>query len=84
MTREELYEEIEVCQSKIHALNEEIITETDLSVVMSKYNEIMKLRDRANILNGINTALIISDYDAEVGKLTKQLMRDLILFEGMS
>lgn len=79
MSKEELYEKIKACQLKVHTLSEEIKRESDISIILSKLEEMTELRDEAYRLSGIYESILIAEYEAEVGKLTKQLQRDLIL-----
>lgn len=79
MSKEELYEKIEACRLKVHTLSEEIKRESDISIILSKLEEMTELRDEAYRLSGVYKSILIAEYEAEVGKLTKQLQRDLIL-----
>lgn len=79
MSKEELCKKIEACQLRVHTLLEEMKRESDLSIILAKIEEMAKLREEANRLAGIYESILMAEYEAEVGKLTKQLQRDLIL-----
>ena len=72
MNKQELYKQIKACQLKVHSLTEEIQGESDLSIISSKLEEMTKLRDEAYRLAGMYNSVLIAEYEAEVGKITKQ------------
>ena len=81
MTKEQLQERLAWCTNRQKEIKMEISKSNDIREMMTLLDEASKVHTEGLKIGGMLTSLLVAEYEKEVGKLTKQLQRDLILRE---
>lgn len=81
MTKQELQNKLTWCTNRVTEIKMEISKAESVDEMLSLLDEASKVHTEGTRIGLMLTSMLMAEYEAEVGKLTKQLQRDLILRE---